>query len=89
MNGSTGEWLKTTFGVRQGCLISPILFNIFLEQIMSNALEEHDGNVSTGAVNINTLWFADYMDALVEEEQEALVEKSRKKMHKAQGGDQC
>ena len=29
-NGSTREWFKTTVGVRQGCLLSPTLFNIFL-----------------------------------------------------------
>ena len=49
MNGSLGEWFRTTVGVRQGCLLSPTLFNIFLERIMSDALEEHDGKVSIGA----------------------------------------
>ena len=43
MNGSIGEWFRTTVGVRQGCLLSPTLFNIFSEWIMSDALEEHDG----------------------------------------------
>ena len=37
-NGSTGEWFRTTVGVRQGCLLSPTLFNIFLERIMCEAL---------------------------------------------------
>ena len=49
MNGSIEEWLITTVRVRQGCLLSPTLFNIFLERIMSDALEEHQGNVSIGA----------------------------------------
>ena len=50
--------------------------NIFLERIMSKALEEHDGKVSIGGRNITKLRFADDIDALVEEEQEleALVE---------------
>ena len=76
MNGSIGEWFRTTVGVRQGCLLSPTLFNIFLEQIMSDALEEHDGEVSIGGRNITNLRFADDIDALAEEEQEleALVE---------------
>ena len=76
MNGSTGEWFRTTVGVRQGCLLSPTLFNIFLERIMSDALEEHDGKVSIGGRNITNLRFADDIDALAEEEQEleALVE---------------
>ena len=49
---------------------------IFLERIMSDALEEHDGKVSIGGRNITSLRFADDIDALAEEEQEleALVE---------------
>ena len=76
MNGSIGEWFRTTVGVRQGCLLSPILFNIFLERSMSDALEEHDGNVGIGGRNITNLRFADDIDALAEEELEleALVE---------------
>ena len=47
-NGSTGEWFRTTVGVRQGCLLSPTLFNIFLERIMCEAfkLDDHEGSVS-------------------------------------------
>ena len=46
-NGSVGEWFRTTVGVRQGCLLSPTLFNIFLERTMTDALEDHEGSVST------------------------------------------
>ena len=75
MNG-IGEWFRTTVGVRQGCLLSPTLFNIFLERIMSDAPEEHDAKVSIGGRNITNLRFADDIDALAVEEQEleALVE---------------
>ena len=52
MNGSIGEWFRTTVRVRQGCLLSPTLFNSFLEWIMSDALEEHDGTVSIGGRRI-------------------------------------
>ena len=69
MNGSIGEWFRTTVGVRQGCLLSPTLFNIFLERIMSDAQEEHVGKVSIGGRNITNLRFADDIDALAEEEQ--------------------
>ena len=54
MNGSIDEWFRTTVGVRQGCLLSPTLFNIFLERTMPDALEEHDGKVSTGGRNPGT-----------------------------------
>ena len=45
LNGSTGEWFRTTIGVRQVCLLSPTLFNIFLERIMCEALDDHEGAV--------------------------------------------
>ena len=75
MNGSTGEWFRTIAGVRQGCLLSPTHFNIFLESIMFDALAEHDGKVSIGGRNLH-LRFIDDIDALAEEEHEleALVE---------------
>ena len=80
MNGSIGEWFRTAVGVRQGCLLSHTLFNIFLERIMSDALEEHDGEVSIGGRKNTNLRFADDIDALAEEEQEleALVESLEK-----------
>ena len=40
IDGSTGKWLRTVVGVRQGCLFSAIRFNIFLTRIMSDALEK-------------------------------------------------
>ena len=44
---------------RQGCLLSPTLFNIFLEMIMIDALEDHEGTVSIGGRTITNLRFAD------------------------------
>ena len=62
--------------VRQGCFLSPIVFNIFLERIMSDALEKHDGKVSLDGRTITNLPFADDSVAPAEEKQEleALVE---------------
>ena len=77
---SSGEWFRTTIGVRQGCLLSPILFSIFLETVISDALEEHDGKVSLGGRTITILQFAADTDTFSEEEQqlETLVESLNK-----------
>ena len=68
-NGSTGDWFRTTAGVRQGCLLSPTLFNIFLERIMTDAREDHEGTVSVGGRTITSLRFADDIDGLAGEEE--------------------
>ena len=68
--GSSGDWLRTTAGVRQGCLLSPTLFNTFLERIMTDALEDYEGTVSTGGRTITNLRFADDIDGLAGEEDE-------------------
>ena len=65
-----GEWFHTSVGVRQGCLLSPTLFNTFLEQIMTDALEDHVGTDSIGGQIITNLRFADDNDGLAGSEAE-------------------
>ena len=76
-NGSTGDWFRTTVGVQQRCLLSPTLFNIFLERIMTGALKEHEGTVSIGGRTNTNFRFADDIDGLAGEEEEVtkLVER--------------
>ena len=69
-NCSIGDWFRATVGVRQGCLLSPTLLNIFLERVMTDALEEHEGTVSIGGRTITNLCFADDIDGLAGEEEE-------------------
>ena len=69
-DNNIGEWFRTTIGVRQGCVLSPTLFNIFLERIIADALEDHGGTVSTGGRTITNLRFADDIDGLSGQEQD-------------------
>ena len=66
-NISIGDWFQTTVGVRQECLLSPTLFNIFLESIMTDASEDHEG---TGGRTITSFHCADDIDGLAGEEEE-------------------
>ena len=45
-DNNKGEWFRTITGVHQGCLLSLTLFNIFLERITADALEDHEQSVS-------------------------------------------
>ena len=69
-NSSIGDWFRTTVGVRQGCLLSPTLFNIFPERIMTDALEDHKGTVSIRGRTITNLRFADDIDGSAGQEEE-------------------
>ena len=76
-NGSTGEWFRTTVGVQQGCLLSPTHFNIVLERIMHEALDDHESSVSIGGRLITNFRFADdiVVNAEVEEKAGVLVDR--------------
>ena len=68
--GKIGEWFHTTTGVRQSCLLSPTLFNIMLEQIMNDTLENHIGTVNIGGKIITNLRFVDDIVGLAGSESE-------------------
>ena len=69
-SSSIGDWFRATVGVRQGCLLSPTLFTIFPERIMTDALEDHEGTISIGGRAITNLRFADDIDGLAGEVEE-------------------
>ena len=70
LNGDIDDLFRTTVGFRQGCLLSPTLFNIFLERIMTDALDDHQGPVSIGGRTIANLHFSDDVDGLAGKEEE-------------------
>ena len=80
-NSSIGDWFRTTVAARQGCLLSPALFNIFLERIMTDALEDHEGTVSIGGRTNTNFRFADDIDGLAGEEEELASLHTRTHIH--------
>ena len=56
----TTDWFQIGKGVRQGCILSPCLFNLYAEYIMRNAgLEEVQAGIKIAGRNINILRYAD------------------------------
>ena len=56
----TTDWFQIRKGVRQGCILSPYLFNLYAEYIVRNAgLEEAQAGIKTARRNINNLRYAD------------------------------
>ena len=58
-------------GVRQGCTLSPCLFNFYAEYIMRNAgLQEAQAGIKIAGRNINNLRYADNTTLRAESEEE-------------------
>ena len=67
----TTDWFQIGKGVRQGCILSPCLFNLYAEYIMRNAgLEEVQGGIKIAGKNINNLRYADDTTLMAESEEE-------------------
>ena len=67
----TTDWFQIGKGVRQGCILSPCLFNLYAEYIMRNAgLEEAQAGIKIARRNINNLRYADDTTLMAESEEE-------------------
>ena len=69
-HGTTG-WFQIGKGVRQGCILSACLFNLYAEYIMRKAgLEEAQAGIKIAWRNINNLRYADDTTLMAESEEE-------------------
>ena len=67
----TTDWFKIGKGVCQGCILSPCLFNLYVEYIMRNAgLNESQAAIKIAGRNINNLRYADDTTLMGESEEE-------------------
>ena len=87
----TTDWIQLGKGVRQGCILSPCLFNLYAEYLMRNAgLEEAQAGIKIAGRNINNLRYADDTTFMAESEEELksllmkVKEESEKSWLKAQ-----
>ena len=67
----TANWFKIGKGMRQGCVLSLCLFNVYAEYIMSDAgLDEAQNGIKTAGRNINKLIYAGDTSLMAESEEE-------------------
>ena len=67
----TMDWFQIGKGVHQGCMLSPCLFNLYVEFIMRNArLDEAQAEIKIARRNINKLRYVDDITLMAESEEE-------------------
>ena len=67
----TTDWFQIGTGVREGCILSPCLINLYAEYIMRNAgLEEAQAGIKIAERHINNLRYVDDITLMAESEEE-------------------
>ena len=67
----TTDWFQIGKGVRQGCILSPCLFNLYAEYIMRNAgLEEAQAGIKIARRNMSNFTYADDTTLMTGSEEE-------------------
>ena len=84
-SSGTTDWFQIGNGVRQGCILSPCLFNLYVEYIMRNAeLDEAQAGIKIAGRNISNLRYADDTTLMAESEEElkSLLKKVKEESEK-------
>ena len=82
----TTNWFQIRKGVREGCILSPCLFNLYAEYIVqNNRLDEAEAGIKIARRNINNLRYADDTTFTAEskEELKSLLMKIKEESEKA------
>ena len=81
----TTDWFQIRKGVRQGCILSPCLFNLHAEYIMRNAgLNEAQAGIKIAGRNVNNLRYTDDTTFMAESEEDlkSLLMKAKEESEK-------
>ena len=66
----TMDWFQIGKGVRQGCILSPCLFNLYAEYMGNAGLDEAQAGIKIAGRNINNLRYADDTTLMAESKEE-------------------
>ena len=65
----TTDWFQIAKGLRQGCILSPCLFNLYAEYMRNAGLEEAQSGIKIARRKINNLRYADDTTLMAESEE--------------------
>ena len=83
--GEVGQSFRTSVGIHQEWLLSPVLFNLYLENIMQEPLHNFNGTISINGREISNLRLADDIDLIAGTEQLQQLTKTLERRVRAYG----
>ena len=72
LNNSRSALFDLNLGVRQGCVLSPLLFNMFLSDL-AKKFESMEGKLEVGSISVNSIFWADDLVVFAKNEEQLQV----------------